>query len=184
MPLTRRTLAASLSLWLVAACPLAQAGTPLGTPLDLAYNPANTGPSYLWQLNAVRVSADGRKLQVRTQPTAQLAGGIINLGSYPWWITLVSYDHGVGWTRNGDRWRGSGALPAPTHLWATVAVLQPGSSHVYRVLPMATAGIVRGQPGASWTGTVQGTLTTDGTRGALDASHLIDFDLHIIGEQN
>jgi len=174
--LTRRLFAA-----LLAAAPLLAAAA---TPIDLAYNPANTGPAYAWRLDDVRVSADGRKLQVRTQPSANLPGGMINLGTYPWWITLVAYDQGVGRTGNGDRWRGNAALPAPTSRWATVATLEPGSQTVYRVKPIATGGIVRGLPGVTWSGTVQGTLTTDGSRGALDASHLTDFDLHIIGEQH
>ncbi|MBQ0932154.1 hypothetical protein [Ideonella alba] len=173
--LTRRLFTA-----LLAAVPLWAAAT----PIDLAYNPSNTGPAYAWRLDAVRVSADGRKLQVRTQPSGSLPGGMINLGSYPWWITLVAYDQGAGRTGNGDRWRGNAALPAPTGRWATVATLALGSGTVYRVRPIATGGIVRGLPGVTWSGTVQGTLTTDGTRGPLDASHLVDFDLHIVGDQH
>lgn len=175
-----RLLTRRLSAALLAAAPLLADAT----PIDLAYSPANTGPSYTWRLDAVRVSADGRKLQVRTQPTAGLPGGMINLGSYPWWITLVSYDHGVGRTGNGDRWRGNAALPTPTSRWATVATLEPGSNTVYRIAPITTGGVVRGMPGVTWTGTVQGTLTTDGTRGALNGSQLLDFDLHIIGDQH
>ena len=175
-PITRRTCAL-----LIAAAPWMAAAA---TPIDLAYNPANTGPAYARRLDAVRVTADGRQLQVSTQPRAGLPGGMINLGSYPWWITLVAYDQGVGQTSNGDRWRGSALVPPSSARWVTVATLVPGTASVYQVRPMATGGTVRGLPGVSWTGTVQGHLTTDGTRGALGAQNLIDFDLHILGEQS
>jgi hypothetical protein len=173
---TRRQLITAL----LAAVPLLATAA---TPLDLAYNPANTGPAYAWLLDGVRVSADGQRIQVRTQPFGNAVGGTINLGSYPWWITLAAWDHGVGRTGNGDRWRGNAALPATTGRWSTVAVLVPGSNAVYRVKPIATGGIVRGLPGVTWSGTVQGTLTTDGTRGPISGTHLLDFDLHIIGQQ-
>lgn len=153
-------------------------------PLDLAYNRANTGPSYTYTLLGASVSADGQKLQLKATPVGTEPGGRITLGTYPWWVTVAGFGADkTGLARNGDRYRGTGAIAAPKRQRYTVATLVPGSSHVYQLRAVPMSGIIRGYPGAVWNGELQGTLTTDGSRGPITGANLVDFDLHIVGTQ-
>lgn len=178
-PPTRRRcwLISAVASLLTVAAPASQAA-----PLDLHYTTANTGGPTQWQVEGVSVSADGRKLQIRTLPFDGRAGGILNLGQYPWWLTVASFDQGVGLSRCGDRYRGEGVPRSGSGQRATIATLVPGSTRTFRLRPVAMSGIIRGIPGG-WSGTLQGTITTDGSVGPLVASQLLDIDLHIVGTQ-
>lgn len=151
-------------------------------PLALSYTPANTNPlstSFL----GVSVSADGKRLTVKSTPVQGAAGGRLNFGGYPWWITVADfapYGGGPGQAFNGDRYRGSGELTPPAGVLYTAARLKPGTLNVYELTPVAMSGITRGYVGG-WTGTLTGTITTDGHRGRLQPANVVDFDLHVDG---
>ena len=171
--------------WLIAACGLlGTAALPAhAAPLDLHYTGANTGGPAQWLAEGLSVSADGQKLQLRTQPFGSRTGGVLNFGQYPWWVTVASYDQGQGLSTVGDRYRGQGTPRSGSGQRVTIATLVPGSTQLYRLRPVALSGIIRGVPGATWSGQLQGTITTDGSRGAIGTAQLQDMDLHVIGTQ-
>lgn len=151
-------------------------------PLALSYTPANTN-SLATALLGVSVSADGKRLTVKTTAVQGAAGGRMTFGGYPWWISVADfapYGGGPGQAFNGDRWRGSGPLTPPAKVLYTAARLKPGTLNVYELTPVAMSGITRGYVGG-WTGTLTGTITTDGHRGRLQPANVVDFDLHVDG---
>lgn len=182
----RRTggwLAAASAFALTAAAP-AGAQTPPPTTLPLALTYQGAAPlSYNNTALGVSVSADGRDLRVRTTPFKGNAAGRLNFGGYPWWITVADfapYGGGPGRALNGDAYRGSGVLPTPAGKWHTMATLVPGSNNVYQVTEVAMSGIHRGWVGG-WTGTLSGTITTDGVRGNVKIANIMAYELHIDG---
>lgn len=184
--------ARSLTAWCLAAGALllslpgqAQTDGPAAQqtlPLALSYSPANTNPQSTTFLG-VSVSADGKRLTVKTTAVQGAAGGRLNFGGYPWWITVADfapYGGGPGQAFNGDRYRGSGPVTPPAGVLYTAARLKPGTLNVYELTPVAMTGITRGYVGG-WTGTLTGTITTDGHRGRLQPANVVDFDLHVDG---
>ncbi len=159
----------------------AQTAEATATPLLLAYNPSNTNLIYNNPVG-VKVSPDGQKLQVTTRPVSPYQGGLLNFGNYPWWITVADFSVGnkVGTARNGDMYRGTGALTPPAGQLYTIAKLMPGTTNVYQLTPVDMTGVIRGNQG-SFTGTMHGTITTDGQRGRLTGTNIIDFDIVIEG---
>jgi hypothetical protein len=183
--LKRRSLglAALLALTLPVLSQAGETASPQATlPLALSYTPANTNMLHT-SLVGVSVSADGQRLTVRTTGVAGRPGGLLNLGGYPWWITVADFAPASGQgpqAANGDRWRGTGPLNVAAGRLYVAARLKPGTTNVFELRPVEMSGITRGYVGG-WTGTLTGTLTTDGTRGRLQPANLIDFDLHVDG---
>jgi hypothetical protein len=153
-------------------------------PLALTYQ-ATAPLSYNNTALGVSVTADGRELQVRTTPFKGNAAGRLTFGGYPWWISVADfapYGGGPGRALNGDAFRGTGLLPTPVGKWHTMATLVPGSNNVYQVVEVPMTGIHRGYVGG-WTGTLSGTITTDGVRGQVKIANIMAYELHVDGEE-
>ncbi len=160
---------------------LASAAASAQTPLTLAYNPSTTNLIYTATVG-VRVTPDGSAMQVSTAPSGSYQGGLLNFGNYPWWVSVADFTAGnkSGFARNGDAYRGTGPLPTPASRQYTVARLVPGTTNVYAIEPVPMTGMIRGSVD-TWTGTMHGTITTDGRRGRLVPTNIIDFDIVIEG---
>jgi hypothetical protein len=155
------------------------------TPLALTYKAA-APLSYNNLVQGVSVSPDGHDLRVRATPFKGYTGGRLFFGGYPYWISVADfapYGGGQGRALNGDAYRGTGLLPTPTGKWHTMATLVPGSNNVYQVNEVAMSGIRRGWVGG-WTGTLSGTITTDGHRGNLRIANIMAYELHVDGVEN
>ena len=155
----------------------AQPADPATTPLLMSYNPGNTDLTKTLPLG-VRVSPDGQAMLVTTRPTGAYQGGLLQFGTYPWWVSVADCTAGkkVCNARTGDFYRGTGPLVAPDGMFYTVATLMAGTTNVYELKDVDMTGILRGGQG-SFVGTMRGTITTDGRRGKILPTNIIDFDI-------
>lgn len=134
------------------------------------FDPSHPG---VW-VSGVSVSADGRKMSVRTSPDGVSDGGLLAFGSFgPGPEYGVQVANFTGYYANGGvafylagpvfEWQD---LLAPNGSRRLVAKANPGSS-VFKLVPV-------GFPSGA---VLSGTITTDGRTGALDASAITDWKI-------
>ncbi len=134
------------------------------------YTPANAPPANVF---GVAVSADGRKMRVRTSPDGN--GGALSFGTYLPEVGVHVANYSVAWTPGmGFAMYQYGAdfeyqdIPDSPSGWRTVAQAPLGSA-VYK---LAQVGFASGA-------TLTGTITTDGRTGPIDAAQLLDWRLTV-----
>lgn len=132
------------------------------------YTPANAPPQ---NVLGVAVTADGRKLRVAAR--ADGAGGALSFGTVAPEVSVHLANYAAGWPAGmGFALYQYGAdfeyldLPVEAQGWRVVARAAPGSAQ-FKVLPITFAS------GA----TVAGTITTDGSTGAIGAAQLVGWHL-------
>lgn len=139
----------------------------------LVYKPANAATVTAQQ---VRVTPDGRWLQVRTSPDGVRDGGLLAFGSFgpgpEYGVQLANFT--ATWANGGTSFYVAGAnfewqwLDAPPHHWWTVARAS-GVPGRFTLTPVAYAsGAVLG-----------GWLQTDGRTGLLPADAFVDWSLTV-----
>jgi len=134
------------------------------------YDPSHPGV----QVSGVSVSADGRKMSVRTSPDGVNDGGLLAFGSFgPGPEYGVQVANFTGYYANGGvafylagpvfEWQW---LSAPNGSKRVVAKAAPGSA-VFKLVPVDFPS-----------GTVlSGTITTDGSTGTLSAAQITDWKI-------
>ncbi|MFO1340545.1 MAG: hypothetical protein U1F53_20375 [Burkholderiaceae bacterium] len=127
-------------------------------------------------LMGVSVSADGRKLRVATSPDGVNDGGILAFGSFgpgpEYGVQVANFTGyyaagGVAFYLAGPAFEWQDLL-APNHTQHVVAAAPVGSS-VYKLLPVSFPS------GATMTGTI----TTDGSTGAIGAAQVLDWRIRV-----
>lgn len=134
------------------------------------YTPANAPPANVF---GVAVSADGRKMRVKTAPDG--SGGALSFGTYMPEVGVHVANYSVAWTPGmGFAMYQHGAdfeyqdIPDSPSGWRTAAQAPLGSA-TYRLTPV---GFLSGA-------TLTGTITTDGSTGAIGAAQLRDWHLTV-----
>ncbi|MBQ0929260.1 hypothetical protein [Ideonella alba] len=126
------------------------------------------------QVSGVSVSADGRKMSVRTSPDGVNDGGLLAFGSFgpgpEYGVQVANFtgayaDGGVAFYLAGPAFEWQW-LSAPNASKRLVAKAAPGSS-VFRLVPV-------GFPSGA---VMSGTITTDGRTGAIEASAITDWKI-------
>lgn len=127
-------------------------------------------------LMGVSVSADGRKLRVTTSPDGANDGGLLAFGSFgpgpEYGVQVANFTGpyaagGVAFYLAGPAFEWQD-LQAPNHSQRVVAAASAGSA-VYKLLPVSFPS------GATMTGTI----TTDGSTGAIGAAQVLDWRIRV-----